>query len=130
MSERARRFPSWVVRIALGVAIGLALGFAIGWWLWPVQYTNTAPSVLRRDYRDDYVLMVATAYALDDGNLERAQERLKLLDPENPAAPAVELAEKLVRAGGSQEDITRLARLASALGAVTPALAPYLEGAP
>ncbi|OQY18934.1 MAG: hypothetical protein B6I35_12310, partial [Anaerolineaceae bacterium 4572_32.2] len=35
-------------RIAIGVAVGLALGLAIG-WLWPVQYTNTAPAALRQD---------------------------------------------------------------------------------
>ena len=130
MSERARRFPSWIARIALGTAIGLALGFAVGWWLWPVQYTNTAPGVLRRDYRDDYIVMVATAYALGDGDSDRAQERLRLLDPENPAGPVVELAERLIRVGGSREDITRLANLALALGAGTPALTPYLEGEP
>jgi hypothetical protein len=130
VSERARRFLSWIARIALGMAIGLALGFTIGWWFWPVQYTNTAPSVLRRDYRDDYVLMVATAYALGDGGSDRAQERLRLLDSENPAAPVVELAERLVRTGGGREDIDRLANLASALGAVTPELAPYLQGEP
>jgi hypothetical protein len=130
VSERARRLPSWIARIALGAAIGLALGFAVGWWLWPVQYTNTAPDVLRRDYRDDYIVMVATAYALGDGGSDRAQERLRLLDAENPADPVVELAERLVDVGGSREDITRLANLAVALGAGTPALTPYLEGGP
>jgi hypothetical protein len=130
VSERARRLPSWIARISLGMAIGLALGFAVGWWLWPVQYTNTAPNVLRRDYRDDYIVMVATAYALGDGGSARAEERLRLLDPENPVGPVVELAERLVKVGGSREDITRLANLASDLGAGTPALIPYLEGEP
>ena len=95
-----------------------------------MQYTNTAPSVLRRDYRDDYVVMVATAYALGDGDSTRAQERLRLLDSENPAALVVELAERRIRTGGGREDISRLANLAAALGAVTPELTPYLEGEP
>ena len=127
-THRLPRLPRWVTRIAFGVVVGLALGFAIGWWLWPVQYTNTAPNVLRRDYRDDYIVMVATAYEIENGDIEQAQRRLKLLDPENPAAPVVELAERLVAAGGSVEDITRLARLAWALGSLPPTLAPYLEG--
>nr|HID13418.1 hypothetical protein [Anaerolineae bacterium] len=126
MSERARKS---LKRAAVGAAVGLTLGFAIGWWLWPVQYTNTAPTVLRQDYRDDYVVMVATAYEVD-GDRERARERLKLLDPDEPAAPVVELAERLVEAGGSADDITRLARLAWALGATTSTLIPYLEGPP
>jgi len=107
----------------------LALGFAAGWWLWPVEYTNTAPNVLRRDYRDDYVVMTATAYGID-GDLERARERLKLLDPAEPATPVVELAERLIEAGGNVEDTTRLARLAWALGALPPTLTPYLEDQP
>ena len=116
------------MQAALGVAAGLALGLVIG-WLWPVQYTNTAPAVLRQDYRDDYVVMVAAAYEVE-GDPERARERLALLDAENPAAPVVELGERLVAVGGSARDITRLARLSWALKAVTPTLVPYLEGPP
>jgi len=126
MSKRARK---WVVRAVPGAVLGLALGFAIGWWLWPVQYTNTAPSVLRQDYRDDYVVMVAAAYEVEE-DLGQARERLELLDSEEPAALVVELAERLVEAGGSTEDITHLARLAWALGATTSTLVPYLEGSP
>ncbi len=119
---------SWGARVAAGVAVGLALGLATGWF-WPVQYTNTAPGVLRQDYYDDYVVMVATTYEVE-GDLERACERLELLDPDEPAAPVVELAERLVEAGGSADDITRLARLAWALKAITPTLVPYLEDRP
>lgn len=126
MNKRARK---WIGRAVIGVLVGLALGFAIGWWLWPVQYTNTAPAVLRQDYRDDYVVMVATTYQVED-DLEQARERLELLDPEEPAAPVVELAERLIEAGGSTEDIISLARLAWALGVTTSTLIPYLEGPP
>lgn len=121
-----RRWPVWA---AAGVAIGLALGFAIGWWLWPAKYTNTAPSMLRQDYYDDYLLMIAAAYEVE-GNLEQAQERLTSLAPEEPVAPVIELAERLIEAGGTPVEITRLARLAQALGTTTPALAPYQEGPP
>lgn len=126
MNKRARQ---WVIRVAVGAATGLALGLAIGWWLWPVQYTNTAPAALRQDYRDDYVVMVATDFEVEQ-NLEQARKRLKLLDPEEPTAPVVELAERLVEVGGDAEDIARLTYLAWALGATPPALAPYLEGLP
>jgi len=126
VSDRARR---WVMRATVGAVVGLALGFAIGWWLWPVQYTNTAPAALRQDYHDDYVVMVATTYEVER-DLEQARERLRLLDPEEPTAPVVELAERLVEVNGSAEDITRLARLAWALGALTPTLTPYLEDQP
>jgi len=126
VSEWAQRWGMWA---AIGAVMGLALGFAAGWWLWPVQYTNTAPNVLRQDYHDDYVVMVATAYEVE-GDLEQARERLKLLDPEEPAAPVIKLAERLLEVSGSAEDVTHLARLAWALGATTPTLTPYLEGQP
>jgi len=126
VSRQARR---WTTQAAAGALVGLAIGFAIGWWLWPVQYTNTAPGVLRQDYHDDYIVMVATAYEVES-DLDQARARLKLLDPEEPAAPVIELAERLIAVGGSPEDITRLAHLAWALSATTPGLIPYLEGSP
>jgi len=126
MSDQLRRWLTWM---AAGLAAGIALGVAIGWWLWPVAYTNNAPDVLRQDYRDEYILMTAAAYDVD-GRLDRARERLTLLHPQEPAAPVIELAKRLIEAGGSAEDIARLARMAWALGATAPELTPYLEGQP
>lgn len=126
MSVHARR---WIIQIVVGLAVGLGLGVAIGWLWWPVEYTNTAPAVLRQDYHDDYVVMVATTYEVD-GDLERARERLALLNPQDPAAPVIELAERLVAVGGSRADTARLARLAWAFRVITPALVPYLEEQP
>jgi len=125
----SKRTKQWLLRAAIGAVVGLVLGFIIGWWLWPVQYTNTAPVVLRQDYRDDYIVMIATAYEVEE-DLEQARERLKLLDPREPATLVVELAERLIEAGGDADDIARLARLAWALGATTSTLIPYLEGPP
>ena len=126
MNLAARRWVTWA---GTGVVAGLLLGFATGWWWWPVQYTNTAPNVLRQDYSDEYIVMVASAYEVE-GDLEQAQERLRVLDAEDPAAPVVELAERLVEAGGDPSDITRLARLVGALGATTSTLLPYMENSP
>ncbi len=118
----------WIVPAVVGVALGLALGFGIGWGLWPRE-SAPSPAKLRWDYQENYVIMIATAYEVEsDPNL--ARERLTLLDPQNPAAPVVRLGERLVAAGADTEDITRLARLAWALDAITPPLEPYLEGQP
>ena len=118
---------SWLVRAAIGVTVGLALGVAIGWWVWPVTYTNTSPAALRDDYRDDYVLMTASAYRVDN-DLEEARSRLERLNPEDPAAPVTDLAQRLAEAGGNREEIARLARLAKALGETDPELTPRPEG--
>lgn len=106
----------WIVAAAAGVVIGGALGLIIGWWLWPVTYTNTSPAVLREDFRDEYILIIATAYEIE-GDLGRARQRLAQLNPDQPAAPLLELEERLVRQGGRDHDVLRLARLADALGA-------------
>lgn len=130
MSEQTRSdsiaIPKWMIKIGAGVVLGLALGFAIGWGLWPVEYHNTTPDVLRQDYRDDYVVMTATAYGID-GDLARAGERLALLSPTDPAAPVVELAERLVETDGSQRNIIYLIYLAESLDALTPPLIHYQE---
>ena len=129
MDKQVRRFPKWTMFCVGGVVIGLALGLAVGWWFWPVQYTNTRPDVLRQDYRDDYITMVATAYEIEQ-DLQLARARLELLDPDAPSAPVTDLAERLVEAGGSAMDIARLQRLAWELGTLTPTATPYLEGLP
>ena len=128
--HRLPRLPRWVAQVGLGVLVGLALGFAVGWWLWPVQYTNTSPGALRRDYRDDYILMVATAYELGDGDVEQAQRRLSLLDAQEPTAPLVELRARLNEAGGSSADITRLTSLAQALDIAPETLTPHADTRP
>jgi len=113
----------------IALVLGIALGLLVGWVLWPVQYTNTAPAQLRQDYRNDYILMVAAAYQVE-GNSETARERLARLDPEQPERPLIELTETLIVQSGRPGDIRMLVRLAQALDAATPAMLPYLGGAP
>jgi putative heme iron utilization protein len=124
MRERA---PEWLIQSVAGITLGIALGILVGWWLWPVTYTNTSPAALRTDYRDEYILMTAAAFEVDQ-NLDNAHARLEHLNPEEPGAPAAALAEKLIKHDGSEEDIARLARLADAFGVSRPSFTAYLEG--
>mgnify|MGYP000448043377 CR=1 FL=1 len=110
-----------------GLVIGLALGLLVGWVLWPVRYTNVGLDRLRQDYRTDYILMVAAAYQVER-DPDAARARLAALDPHDPAGVAVDLAETLIAEHGRPTDIRMLVQLADALGAATPAMAPYLEG--
>ena len=51
------------IALILGVVLGLLLGLIIGWGLWPVQWTEGTPEVLRADLQEDYLRMAAETYA-------------------------------------------------------------------
>lgn len=51
------------VALILGVVLGLLLGLIVGWGMWPVQWTDGTPEVLRTDLQDDHIRMAAEAYA-------------------------------------------------------------------
>ena len=106
-----------LILFALALAAGLGLGLYIGWVVSPVQYVDAVPSSLHRAYKDDYVLMVATAYA-GDGDLDAARAQLAALGLAGPAEAAVTAAaERLAQAGLPEADRENLAELAAALGA-------------
>lgn len=50
------------VVLILGVVLGLLLGLIIGWGLWPVQWTDASPEVLREDLQKDYLRMAIDSY--------------------------------------------------------------------
>jgi hypothetical protein len=98
--------------ILLGVIIGLALGVFYGWVISPVSYTDTAPAALRSDYKDQYLILIATSY-LADGDLSRAQARLAELGLADPAGAVTALAQRLAAEG---KDTSAPSALAAALG--------------
>jgi len=74
---------NWI-KVSIAALIGIALGLVYGWVIAPVQYTDVTPTILREDYRADYVLMVAEAYQSDQDS-ETAARRLAILGSESPA---------------------------------------------
>jgi len=105
--------------IVLGLLLGLGGGLYYGWVIAPVQYVDADPASLHQAFKDDYVLMIATAFA-GDGDLEAARAQLATLGLE-ASAPAVNAAaERLTAAGLPPKDAARLAQLAAALDAAGP----------
>ena len=51
-----------MVAIVLGVMIGLIVGLLFGWVVWPVQWTDGTPEVLRADLQVDYLRMTIDSY--------------------------------------------------------------------
>ncbi len=111
----------WAIFGAIGLVLGMAAGLLYGWVISPVQYVDTAPASLRADYKAEYALMVAEAYARE-GDLDRARATLSTLGLPAPADYVAGLVETVDR------DSTRqpLARLARDLGSNSQSLEPYL----
>ncbi len=75
-----------MVAALFGFVVGLLFGLVVlGWGLWPVQWTNAAPSDLRPDLQVNYLRMSIESYRLNpDQSL--ALERYQELGDGGPAA--------------------------------------------
>lgn len=62
------------VVLILGVILGLLLGLLVGWGLWPVEWTDATPQVLREDLKKDYLRMTIDSYVRTN-NPNLAMER-------------------------------------------------------
>jgi hypothetical protein len=107
---------------------GVGLGLWYGWIVDPVEYKDTDIAHLAGIYRDDYILMVSEAYALD-GSLDDARARMALLSLPDPANAVADAAEAALARDASLMDIQALARLATAMGAQRDVFRPYLAPA-
>lgn len=109
----------------IGLVIGLTLGLVYTWVIAPVELVNTRPALLRTDYRQDWVRLVALSYVAN-GNLGRARARLDGLRHEDVAAATQVLIEEYAAIGRSADTLRRLTTLAQALDVYTPAMLVYL----
>lgn len=97
-----------------GLVLGLGLGLLYAWVVRPVTYVETAPVALRADFKDQFRVMIAAAYAAN-GNLPRARARLSLLGDAAPATTLIDQSRRAAGPGGSAESALALANLAAAL---------------
>jgi hypothetical protein len=109
---RSPRQPPWF--LLTGLVLGLGIGLLISIVIFPVRYTETAPSSLAAEYKDNYRWLIARAYQAN-GDLIRAGQRLALLGDANPQEALAAQAQRMLAAGESVEDARVLADLAAAL---------------
>lgn len=106
-----------------GLVIGLAIGLIYAWVISPVKYVDTAPASLAAPYKDAYRRVIALAYRTDH-NIDRARERLKLIDQASPVQALAAQAQRMIAAKQPAEEARALAVLAADMGkpqgAVTP----------
>lgn len=115
------RFGGWV---ALGLLLGTGLGLYLGWVVWPTEFTNANPAALQESYRQDYALMIASAYAAD-GDLAAAEQRVDELGEDGRSFYFSFTLDTILREH-NQTETRQLARLAADLGFSSPAMTPYL----
>ncbi len=114
----AARGKTLVAVLLAGSIAGLLLGLLVGWVIWPVRYYDTDIVDLKREYKEDYVVMVGAAYALDQ-DLEQAETRLAKLEMPEVAQFVAILADQYITSGADLTDIRYLVGLAQALGTST-----------
>ena len=102
-----------------GVVLGIILGILFAWVISPVEYVDTAPESLKEEFKDQYRVLIASAYVAN-GDLVRAKARLELLDEADIYLVVAEQAQQMLAEGGSVEEAQSLGRLALALGQEIP----------
>ena len=125
----AQKLKSVLLFIVLGLAVGLAIGAVLGFVVMPVNYLGTDISNLRPAQKDDWVLMVSSAYALDN-NLSDARQRIYRLDSD-PAIATRYLADVAQRMINQQNvrNARNVSTLAVALGVGTADIRNYILSA-
>ncbi len=103
-----------LVILVAALAVGIGLGLYLGWVVSPVQYVDTAPNTLQRAFKDDYILMIATAYA-GDGDVAAARAQLDSLGLGNAPVAVSAAEQRLAAAGLPETDQRHLSTLARAL---------------
>jgi hypothetical protein len=102
-----------------GLIIGIVIGVLYTRYIQPIEYIDTSPALLRSDFKDQYRILIATAY-IANGDLVRATARLKLLKDPDIFRALSEQAQRTLAENGSSIDARSLGLLAIALGQAPP----------
>lgn len=112
--------------VVVGFLLGLVGGLIVTWFVVPLEYYDTYPPMMDAAYRQDWARMVAWSYALE-GDWQRTQTRLVDLAPAEVRVAASDVLEQAIAGGRSATVLQRLAELAAAYGASSPAVSIYVQ---
>ncbi|MDD5367676.1 MAG: hypothetical protein PHQ40_01210 [Anaerolineaceae bacterium] len=107
-----------VIGLVLGAIIGLTI---FGWLLFPVQWKDASPALLRSDLKEDYLRMAITTYSKDQDKLS-AQNRWKELGPDAPDILAAVQANPKVLPPNLIAEFTTVVQAGSAVAPSFPGL--------
>jgi len=111
--------------VVVGLTVGLGIGLVLGWVVWPVDYYDTDIADLAMAHKEQYIILIGSAYALDH-DLEKAQARLEELEAPNYQQWIGQLADQYIAEGRAEGEIRALVELAHAFGVDTPQMLAYL----
>lgn len=106
-----------------GLILGLGIGLLFAWVISPVKYADTEPAKLADPYKDEYRRVIALSYHSDQ-DLNRARERLNLIDSGNLSQALAAQAQRMLAEKRPPEEASALAALAADLGRPAGAKAP------
>jgi hypothetical protein len=66
-----------LVIVVFGAVVGLIIGLLIGWVIWPTEFENSTPVMLRSDFKSNYLVWTAEEYN-QTGDLQAAAQALGL----------------------------------------------------
>ncbi len=115
-----------LILFLVALAIGTALGLLYTWGISPVKFYNTAPSQLRADLKEEYVLLICNTYSADR-DWAAAEQRLATLNEPNIADALSRLTGRAIAEGKPIAEIRSLATVADRLGVSNPAFAPFIS---
>jgi hypothetical protein len=118
---KSERRGSWY--LLTGAVLGVAIGLIYSWVISPVKYVDAPPYALRADYKEEYRLLVASAY-MYSSDLVRAQNRLAQLKDDNPAQSVAMQAQRALAEGHPEAEVRALSLLAVALSQEVTPIAP------
>ncbi len=92
------------ILFAFMIVLGILLGNYYATEVNPVDVVDAPPTMLRMDYKTDYVLMVAEVYA-DEQNPALAARQLALLGSDHPSVIITEALASALDLGYTAEDL-------------------------
>ena len=105
--------PHWL--LLLGLLLGLPTGLFYTWKVSPVAYYDTYPPLLHRQYRADWIQLVAYAHGYQP-NLKHTQILLRDLPPEEVKTQLATALDRAVNSGQELHVLQHLAALAKEYG--------------
>jgi hypothetical protein len=111
----------------IGLMIGAIIGLIFGWELLPVQVIQSPMSDLSRRFKDEYTIMIADAFQVDQ-DINEAIRRLQPLGFPNIPIYVREVTERYISESGPgrEVDIRTLVVLSRALGYYTPPMQSFM----